>query len=85
MYGWWLNKICTKILTFAYFVCSLKSRIVLLSNKTVLFLFYIDSKLTYYVKVQSYESLPLADPGGGRTRRAPPNGRGPMIFLCLKR
>jgi len=28
----------------------------------------------------------LANPGGGgRTRRPPPNGRGPMIFLCAKR
>jgi len=27
----------------------------------------------------------LADPGGAHPARAPPNGRGPMIFLCPKR
>jgi len=26
----------------------------------------------------------LADPGGAHPARAPPNGRGPMIFLCPK-
>ena len=30
-----------------------------------------------------YEAL--ADPGGTHPARAPPNGRGPMIFLCSKR
>jgi len=29
------------------------------------------------------KTMPLADPGGGRTRRAPPpNGRGLMIFYA---
>ena len=34
----------------------------------------------------SFKVTTLADPGGGaHPARAPPNGRGPMIFLCPKR
>jgi len=35
---------------------------------------------------EKYSLQALADPGGGaHPARAPPNGRGPMIFLCPKR
>ena len=30
-----------------------------------------------------YGAHPLADPGGAHPAPPPPNGRGPMIFLCL--
>ena len=38
-----------------------------------------NNNILYY----TYRSL--ADPGGGAPGARPPNGRGPMIFLCPKR
>ena len=36
------------------------------------------------IKVKKLLIYTLAD-SGGDTRRAPPNGRGPLIFVCPKR
>ena len=61
-------------------------KLVPFSNEFIEMPGFNQSLIWLYMCTWQLDILALADPGGGaHPARAPPNGRGPMIFLCPKR